>query len=113
MKQAIAIAVLLLLAAASGFAEEPSGGTGGEKELLRMRDLEVWGTAPLRMKELEVRGLRDTPEVLYLPVHRGIALPAPVRYDLFLEDMERPVLHREILPGTTPADSPIAPGSAP
>jgi len=44
------------------------------------------------MEELEVRGLREKPEVLYLPVHRGIALPSPVRYDLFLEDMARPIL---------------------
>ena len=94
MKRAVTLAVLLLLAAARGFAEEPSGGAGG-------------GNAPLRMEELEVRGFREIPEVLYLPVHRGIALPSPVRYDLFLEDMERPVFHREIPPGT---DSPTAPG---
>jgi len=113
MKQAIAIAVLLLVAAASGFAEETSGRTGNENELLRMKEVEVWGNVPLRMEELEVRGLREMPEVLYLPVHRGITLPSPVRYDLFLGDMERPVFHREFLPGATQADSPFVPGSAP
>jgi hypothetical protein len=49
------------------------------------------GSHSLRMEELEVRGLREKPEVLYLPVHRGITIPSPVRYDLFLEDMARPV----------------------
>lgn len=113
MKRSVALAVLLLLAATRGFAVEPSGGAGGRNAPLRMEELEVYGNAPLRMEELEVRGLREKPEVLYLPVHRGIALPSPVRYDLFLEDMERPVFHREILPGPPQADSPIAPRSAP
>ena len=91
MKRAIPLAVLLLLAAVRGFAEEPSGGTGGRN-------------APLRMEELEVRGFREIPDVLYLPVHRGIALPAPVRYDLFLEDREKPVFPRELSPQKRPAD---------
>ena len=86
MKRGAALAVLLLLATAGGFAAEPSGERGG-------------GNAPLRMEELEVRGLREKPEVLYLPVHRGIVLPSPVRYDLFLEDMARPVFPREVFPG--------------
>ena len=68
-----------------------------------MEELEVWGNAPLRMEDLEVRGFRETPDVLYLPVHRGIALPAPVRYDLFLEDMEKPVFPRDISPQKRPA----------
>ncbi|KRT74940.1 MAG: hypothetical protein XU12_C0001G0131 [Deltaproteobacteria bacterium CSP1-8] len=91
MKPAVALAVLLLVAAARGFAGEPSGGVGS-------------GNEPLRMEELEVRGLREKAEVLYLPSHRGIALPSPVRYDLFLEDMKRPVFHRGLLPGTTQTD---------
>ena len=107
MKRAVPLAVLLLLAAASGFAEEPSAGAGGGNAPLRMEELEVHGNAPLRMEELEVRGFREVPDVLYLPVHRGIALPSSVRYDLFLEDMERPVFHRDIPPGT---DSPTVPG---
>ena len=113
MKRIVAFAVLLLFAVGSGFAEEPPGGTGGGNEPLRMEELEVYGSAPLVMEELEVRGLRETPEDLYLPVHRGVALPSPVRYDLFLGDIERPGVPWEILPGTTRAESPFAPGSSP
>jgi hypothetical protein len=57
-----------------------------------MEELEVYGSAPLRMEELEVFGIQEKPEVLYAPVHRGIALPSPVRYDLFLDDMGRPIV---------------------
>ena len=64
------------------------------------------GPHSLRMEELEVRGLREKPEVLYLPVHRGITIPSPVRYDLFLRDMARPVHPREI-PTETPQDGEI------
>jgi hypothetical protein len=49
------------------------------------------------MEDLEVRGLREKPGVLYLPVHHGITVPFPVRYDLFLTDMARPVFPREVL----------------
>jgi hypothetical protein len=88
MKRAVTLVVLLLLVPASGFTGEQSGGAGS-------------GNSPLRMEELEVRGLREKPEVLYMPVHRGIALPSPVRYDLFLEDMTRPVFPREVTSGKT------------
>jgi len=113
MKRAIPLAVLLLLAAVGGFAEEPSGGTGGRNAPLRMEELEVHGNAPLRMEELEVRGLRESPETLYLPVQRVIDLPSPVRYDLFLEDMGRPVIPPEGFPGIPEADRPLAPGGKP
>jgi len=92
MKRAAAIVALFLLAAARGFAAEPSKGTGGGNAPLRMEELEVYGNAPLRMEELEVFGFQEKPEVLYTPVHRGITLPSPVRYDLFLDDMERPIV---------------------
>lgn len=75
---------LCILAAAPGFAAERPATDGGSHSL--------------RMEELEVRGLREKPEVLYLPVHRGITIPSPVRFDLFLEDMARPVFPREVLP---------------
>ncbi len=99
MKPAVAFAVLLLLAGSGGIAAEPSGGTGTQNDPLRMKELEVHGSAPLLMEELEVHGLREKPGVLYLPAHRAVAPPSPVRYDLFLEDMERPVQDRTILPG--------------
>jgi len=91
MKRAAGYFVVLILIASQGFAAEPPGEAGDKNAPLRMEALEVWGDVPLRMEELEVRGLRDKPAVLYLPVHRGIAPPSPVRYDLLLEDMARPV----------------------
>ena len=103
MKRGIGLVLILFLTVARGLAAEPPGGTGSRKEPLRMEELEVWGNAPLRMEDLEVRGFRETPDVLYLPVHRGIALPAPVRYDLFLNDMEKPVFPRDISPQKRPA----------
>jgi len=96
MKRAVALLALLLLAVDQGFAANPPGA----------------GPAPLRMEELEVRGLREKPEVLYLPVPRGIVLPSPVRYDLFLEDMERPVFPREIPSQTPPAGGTFEQGAS-
>ena len=104
MNRGVVLVLILFLTVARGLAAEPPGGTGGGKEPLRMEELEVWGNAPLRMEELEVRGIREVPEVLFLPVHRGIALPSPVRYDLFLEDREKPVFSREVSPQKRPAD---------
>jgi hypothetical protein len=89
MRRAAAFLAFCILAAAPGFAaEKPAAGRGSNS---------------LRMEELEVRGLREKPEVLYLPVHHGITNPSPVRYDLFLTDMARPVLPREIRTETPPA----------
>jgi hypothetical protein len=90
MRRAAAFLALFILVAAPGFAAEkpPAGG----------------GSHSLQMEELEVRGLREKPGVLYLPVHRGISIPSPVRYDLFLEDMARPVAPREALPEAPRAD---------
>jgi hypothetical protein len=51
---------------------------------------------PLTMEELEVRGHREKPDRLYLPVPRGIRHAAPVRFDLLREDMTRPILPWEI-----------------
>lgn len=112
MKAVATLTALLLLAAASGSAAA-SGNKDRGSHLLRMEELEIHGESPLRMEELEVRGIRDTADVLYLPAHRGIELPSPVRYDLFLEDMERPVFPREISPGIPPADGAFAPRGAP
>jgi len=89
MRLAAAFLAFCILAAAPGFAAEKPA-VGG-------------GSHPLRMEEMEVRGLREKPGVLYLPVPQGITVPSPVRYDLFLTDMARPVLPREIPTGTPPA----------
>ena len=90
MRRAAAFLALCILAAATGFAaEKPAAGRGSHS---------------LRMEELEVRGLREKPDVLYLPVHRGNPIPSHVRYDLFLEDMVRPVFPREVLPEASRAD---------
>lgn len=43
----------------------------------------------LNMEELEVRGMRGTPDVLYLPVPEGIYFLSPVRHDLIREDLLR------------------------
>jgi len=86
MKKALLLLALLFLAAARGFAAERPA-----------------ADAPLRMEDLEVRGIREKPDVLYLPVHRGISIPSPVRYDLFLVDVSRPVSPREVEPQTPPA----------
>jgi len=83
------LALCIIAAAPSLAAEKPAAGGGSHS---------------LRMEELEVRGLREKPEVLYLPVHRGITIPSPVRYDLFLEDMARPVFPREVLPEASGED---------
>ncbi len=91
MKKALVFLAILFLSTAGSLAAEPRKSAGG-------------GPPSLRMEDLEVRGLRERPDILYLPVSSGIALPSPVRYDLFLEDMTRPILPREILPGTSPAE---------
>jgi hypothetical protein len=69
------------------------------------RGEEHWGSGTdlprLKMEELEVRGMRENPDVLYLPVPEGIYLLSPVRFDLIREDVVRPVL-----PATGQPDSP-------
>ena len=89
MRGAAAFLAFCILAAAPGFAAEKTAAGGGPHSL--------------RMEELEVHGLREKPGVLYLPVHHGITNPSPVRYDLFLTDMARPVLPGEIPAETSPA----------
>jgi hypothetical protein len=99
MIRAVGLLMILVLTAARGFTAESPRGEGG--------------TPPLKMEELEVRGLREKPEVLYLPIHRGIDLPSPVRYDLFLEDMARPVFPQGISPGGRQTDKTVPARSAP
>jgi hypothetical protein len=99
MKRAAALCAILVVAAAQCFAAGPPGNAGGD--------------ATLKMEELEVRGLREKPGVLYLPVHKAVTFPSPVRYDLFLEDMANPVSPREISTGTRQADESAGERSAP
>lgn len=92
MRRLSAILVLASLIApcAEGFAAE------------RAKPAPAAASSTLRMEDLEVRGLREKPETLYVPALRGVARPSPVRYDLFLEDMNRAVSPREIDPQTPP-----------
>jgi hypothetical protein len=99
MKRAVLLCAVLVLAAARGLAADLPRGEGGDPML--------------RMEELEVRGLREKPGILYVPVHKAIAFPSPVRYDLFLEDMARPVFPGEIPPGGRPVDKTVPARSAP
>jgi hypothetical protein len=99
MKRAVVLCAILVLAATRGFAAEPPRGEEGG--------------AMLRMEELEVRGLREKPGILYVPVHKGIVFPSPVGYDLFLEDMARPVFPGEISPGSRPVEKTVPARSAP
>ncbi len=85
----VLLVLLLLLSSGRGFAAD--------------RPKAADPPAPLRMEDLEVRGIREKPEVLYLPVQKGIPTASPVRYDLFLVDMVRPVTARETEPQTPPA----------
>jgi hypothetical protein len=43
------------------------------------------------MEELEVRGFREKPDRLYLPVPKQRFSFAPVLYDFFTEDLVRPI----------------------
>jgi len=99
MKRVAAFFAILALFATEGFTAEPPRGDGRP--------------APLRMEELEVRGLREKLEVLYLPVHRGIDISSPVRYDLFLDDMTRPVFPWEFSSRTPRADGTLEPRNVP
>lgn len=52
--------------------------------------------APLSMEELVVRGMQEKPDSVFVPVPAAIFTPAPVRFDLFLEDLAKPILPAEI-----------------
>jgi len=99
MKRVASLFAVLALFATQGLTAEPPPGDGR--------------TAPLRMEELEVRGLREKPEVLYLPVPRGIDILSPVRYDLFLDDMTRPLFPWEITSRTPQAGGTLEPRNTP
>lgn len=88
MRKPLAVLAIGFLAASPGFAAEARSGKAV--------------SAPLQMEELEVRGLREKPGILYLPVPTAISQTTPVRYDLFLEDMARPVRPMEIVPESVP-----------
>ncbi len=52
--------------------------------------------APLKMEELEVRGILEKPGRLFVPRPAQVPLPLPVRFDFYREDMVRPILPGEI-----------------
>lgn len=52
---------------------------------------------PLTMEELEVRGYRELPGELYLPVPGTMGSSSPVRFDLIREDILKPIPLWEIL----------------
>lgn len=68
------------------------GATTAAKEPSRT----VGGPSPLKMEELEIRGLLEKPDRLYIPGSRQTLFPLPTRFDFFLEDLSRPVLPWEI-----------------
>lgn len=49
------------------------------------------GQPPLTMEELEVRGKREKPDKLFLPTPGGMHHSTSVRFDLFREDITKPV----------------------
>ncbi len=51
---------------------------------------------PLTMEELEVRGSREKPDMLFLPPLKTLFHAAPAHLDLLAEDMARPILPWEI-----------------
>lgn len=57
---------------------------------------------PLSMEELEVRGAIEKPDRLYVSMPKPIFDPAPVRFDLFAEDLGSPVCPPEIGNGISP-----------
>lgn len=83
VRRVILSAVLCLTYIPVGIAsaQEPSG-TGAR--------------APLKMEELEVRGVLEKPGRLYLPRPAEILISLPVRFDFFREDMVKPILPWEI-----------------
>lgn len=54
------------------------------------------GGAPLKMEELEVRGILEKPGRLFVPPPAQILLPLPVRFDFYREDLVKPILPWEI-----------------
>ncbi|MGA6994415.1 MAG: hypothetical protein WBX50_11025 [Candidatus Deferrimicrobiaceae bacterium] len=64
----------------------------------------------LSMEELEVRGFRDKPGQLYVSVPNRVFSPPPVRFDLFREDLARPIPPWEITGEHSGRDRSNAPG---
>ena len=69
-------------------------------------------TTPLSMEELEVRGVIEKPDRLYVSMPKPIFDPAPVRLDLFSEDLGRPVHPPEIGNGILSDGGALEDGSA-
>jgi hypothetical protein len=71
-----------------------------------VRGEEQRGTGPdlhrLNMEELEVRGMPEKLRALYSPVPEGVYRLTPVRFDLILEKLIRPVPPRAASGETVP-----------
>lgn len=76
----LALAGVLYATAALPAAKAPQAAEGG----------------PLAMEALEVRGVREKPEQLYVPAPKRLFHYAPVRYDLFTEDLAEPIPPSEV-----------------
>jgi len=51
---------------------------------------------PLKMEEVEVRGYKVKPGRLFLPDPGAGFSPSSIRFDLFREDIARPIPHGEV-----------------
>lgn len=69
-------------------------------------------TPPLSMEELEVRGVIEKPDRLYVSMPKPIFDPAPVRFDLFSEDLGSAVCPPEIGQETPPSGGALEDGDA-
>ncbi len=67
---------------------------------------------PVTMEELEVRGVRENPDRLYVSVPNPIFDPAPVRFDLFAEDLREPVFPPEFDNASQPNGGSLDDGDA-
>ncbi len=83
VRRAALLGVLCLACAAGAIAraQEPSG---------------EGARAPLKMEELEVRGILEKPGRLHVPRPAQVPLPLPVRLDFYREDLVKPILPAEI-----------------
>ncbi len=98
IRRAAALVVLCVacMPGAMARAQEPPGAAGG---------------APLKMEELEVRGILEKPGRLYVPRPVEVPLSLPVRFDFYREDLVKPILPWEITNDRLPNGGSREPGN--